>query len=341
MQHYDLVLWQVHKTENDCDIIIRTNNGRAFYCHICPSQFRRSPRATKQYFQCLDLLRSGEEEKDGFYMEDACDWLSKPFEPLIGQLAPSSVVRLGNEMPTLSQYLFPPHFVCGIEATDEKLQPYQLSTQEHGWCSPIVIVDDDFLSDLDQWTQSYHPSDVKICYDRTEDILIKPPTKVIVDGGQDGPVAYFFKRFELSFGPTHAKKELTTCKEIAMAQIPLPPEAWVCRLQGVVRDGNGLMGMLFTWIDKKGVLSRARAAQSSPPLRRRWATQIRESLEKLHQRGIIWGDAKADNILIDRDDNAWVIDFGGSYTLGWVDKEKDGTLEGDAQGLAKIMDILR
>lgn len=60
----------------------------------------------------------------------------------------------------------------------------------------------------------------------------------------------------------------------------------------------------------------------------------------LHYQSIIWGDAKADNILIDTQDNAWIIDFGGSYTLGWVDAEKAGTIEGDMQGLAKIMDII-
>ena len=120
----------------------------------------------------------------------------------------------------------------------------------------------------------------------------------------------------------------------------IPPEALVCHLHGVVRDGTGLAGMLFTWIDKKGVLSQARAGQSSVQLRRRWTTQISGSLERLHELGIFWGDAKAENVLIDRDDKAWIIDFGGSYTPGWVDKEKTGALEGDMQGLAKIMDIL-
>ena len=99
--------------------------------------------------------------------------------------------------------------------------------------------------------------------------------------------------------------------------------------------------MLFKWIDKKGVLSQARAAKNPVQLRRRWATQISRSLDKLHEGGIIWGDVKAENVLIDKDDNAWLIDFGSSYTVVWVDEEKAGTLEGDAQGLAKIMDILR
>ena len=71
--HHDVALWQVHRTEEDCDLIIRTNNGFAFYCQISPAPFQRSPELLKQYFVCLDLLRSGEEEIDDFYVEDACD----------------------------------------------------------------------------------------------------------------------------------------------------------------------------------------------------------------------------------------------------------------------------
>jgi hypothetical protein len=39
-------------------------------------------------------------------------------------------------------------------------------------------------------------------------------------------------------------------------------------------------------------------------------------------------------------DNAWVIDFGGSYTEGWVDQKLMETLEGDEQEVGKILDFL-
>jgi len=45
--------------------------------------------------------------------------------------------------------------------------------------------------------------------------------------------------------------------------------------------------------------------------------QIRETVDSLHDVGVIWGDGKPDNILIhDKIDDAWVIDFGGGYTKG-------------------------
>jgi serine/threonine protein kinase len=98
--------------------------------------------------------------------------------------------------------------------------------------------------------------------------------------------------------------------------------------------------MILHWIDSKSVLSKSRADQSSPQQRKLWADQIGGALEMLHDQDIIWGDAKADNILIDAQENAWMVDFGGSYTVGWVDEDKAGTVEGDMQGLAKIMDLL-
>ncbi|KAL6802693.1 hypothetical protein GGI42DRAFT_324975 [Trichoderma sp. SZMC 28013] len=336
--HWDVALWETHETENDCTLVIRTDNGRAFYCQISPSRFRQSPMFQDQYFRCLNLLRSGEEEDD-FYMEDACDWLSKPFEPLIARLAPCTLKRPGDELPTLAEYLFPPHFVCSLSATDEKLETFEEDSKSHDWGSPMIFVKQDFLDDLDRWTRSYRPNEVAICYDNPRDVLIKPPKRVMIRDRDGSQLEYFFKRFNTSFGLEHAKTELNTHKRIAEAHLPPPPKAFIGHLHGVVRDGNGLAGMLFTWINNKGVLSKARADQSTVLLKARWATQIKDTLEMLHHRNIIWGDAKAENILIDMDDNAWVIDFGGSYTVGWVDEDKAGTLEGDAQGLARILDI--
>ncbi|KAJ4125817.1 hypothetical protein NW765_001591 [Fusarium oxysporum] len=271
----DLAYWQVHDTEDDCDLIIRSNSG-----HVVTQ-------------------------------------------------------------PTLAHYYFPEQtFVCHLKAVDDKLQREQLDTKNPGWSSPIVKFDSDFLTELNQWTQSYTPSQVQICYDRTEDSLIKPPTCINITNQDGQPLKCFFKKFGLSFGPSHAKKELLVLKKITESQIPPPPQAYICRLVGVVREGNGLLGMLLSWIDKKSVLSKTKASASSPELRKRWATQIRNSLDSLHENDIIWGDVKGENVLIDQNDDAWIIDFGGSYTMGWVDEDKTGTLEGDEQGVAKILELL-
>ena len=55
---------------------------------------------------------------------------------------------------------------------------------------------------------------------------------------------------------------------------------------------------------------------------------------------MIWGDAKTSNILIDEKDDAWIVDFGGGQTLGWVDYELVGSKDGDLQALKKILEAL-
>jgi serine/threonine protein kinase len=75
-------------------------------------------------------------------------------------------------------------------------------------------------------------------------------------------------------------------------------------------------------------------------LKKKWSGQIKHTVAQLHRLGIVWGDIKVDNVLIDDNDDAIVLDFGGGNTVGWVDQDKHGTLEGDMQGLGKLLKML-
>ena len=75
--------------------------------------------------------------------------------------------------------------------------------------------------------------------------------------------------------------------------------------------------------------------------RKKWASQIQEMVDLLHNIGVVWGDGKPHNVLIHRDtDDAWLIDFGGSWTDGWVDEELIETPEGDNQAVGRILNFL-
>ncbi|KAK2616636.1 hypothetical protein QQS21_000459 [Conoideocrella luteorostrata] len=79
----------------------------------------------------------------------------------------------------------------------------------------------------------------------------------------------------------------------------------------------------------------------SPKRKEAWATQIRQTVKWLHDIGIIWGDGKADNVLIHPDtDEAWLIDFGGGTTDGWVDEDLADTSDGDDQAVERIYEFL-
>lgn len=63
--------------------------------------------------------------------------------------------------------------------------------------------------------------------------------------------------------------------------------------------------------------------------------------EKTHVGKANFGDdGKARNVIVDDEDAAWLIDFGGGFTEGWVSEELAGTVEGDEEAVKKIVDFL-
>ncbi|KFG78699.1 hypothetical protein MANI_002035 [Metarhizium anisopliae] len=129
-------------------------------------------------------------------------------------------------------------------------------------------------------------------------------SKVAV-GGKDSRTDYISKPFNISFGHDHYKEELMQLKRVAVALATLhpPPDALVYRLHGVFRHGDELEGMSFTWMDENEALCQGRAKRASVELKNRWVDQVERSLHICHREGIIRGHAKAENILIDKDNN--------------------------------------
>ncbi|RMX86800.1 hypothetical protein D0869_02817 [Hortaea werneckii] len=69
------------------------------------------------------------------------------------------------------------------------------------------------------------------------------------------------------------------------------------------------VGLLTTWIDGTKLCNTApkdRQAYSE-----KWSDQVLSTLRKLHKSDIIWGDVNAHNVLIDRQNDAWIIDLDG------------------------------
>jgi tRNA A-37 threonylcarbamoyl transferase component Bud32 len=104
---------------------------------------------------------------------------------------------------------------------------------------------------------------------------------------------------------------------------------------------NCIMGMLLNHIDNEDTLANWIEMRSPPrSLKEKWNRQIKDTVRALHRHGMVWGDVKPDNALIDREQNSWLIDFGGGYNSGYVDKDVVETIEGDLQGVSRMEETL-
>lgn len=326
-------LCHVDEDRHELDLQVR-HNGCLFYLMYHTDYFVRSPDIRAKYLEYLHEIREDEVDQYDF---DAFKWLLKPFEALIPKLAPP-VSR--TEPPTLSQYAFPDFFTCRLDAVDDEFHPKQLDKWDAWRGPPGKEIPADQMRDLQSWTRVYDASQVILCYDRSEDVLVKPPKRVKLSNERgENNSTYFFKSFVENCHQYQVKRELETFKKIKKSNIEAGTH--ISRLHGVVATEDGrILGLLLTWIDApKGPLA-YQYWRRSLEARLRWAAQIRETVAELHKNGVVWGDAKPENILLDKNDTTWVIDFGGGHTPYYVDREKAETVEGDLQGLEKIVEKL-
>jgi hypothetical protein len=165
-----------------------------------------------------------------------------------------------------------------------------------------------------------------------------------VDGNNDGNDAeaslYFFKPVD-STQPPPTKREIELLHKIHT--LGLDKDFRVPQIHALVGYQSSkveCMGMLLTTIPDPVPLTKLLDSEVDESKRKRWAKETERIVSILHENDIVWGDAKADNFLVDKEDHVWVIDFGGSYTDGWVDPELKETLEGDDMGLERIVNGL-
>ncbi|KAJ2976253.1 hypothetical protein NQ176_g5060 [Zarea fungicola] len=328
----------MHQDGQDASFKVR-RNGRVFYIEISPSNFVNSPTMTERYLTYLEVLRSGEEVVGDVYDTDVFEWVMDPFESLFVELAPPPPDDPKQIRVSLQQHLFPEFFVFNLEIINEKLCPRQIFSKTPPFRPSFCRFEEDFLDDLEGWTAFYDPVGIMLSFQNPEDALFKEPRKVLIE---DGKVECFYK-------PCHstvqAVRELKSYKAIAAAGL-YDDQLNLCRVHGVVMDDHDfILGILLSYIDCADRPLSMRVIPEDPndppmSLRQTWMQQLDSTLSSLHEAGIVWGDVKAENILIDHDDHAWITDFGGGYTEGWVDKSLAETMEGDLMGMTKIRTLL-
>jgi hypothetical protein len=153
---------------------------------------------------------------------------------------------------------------------------------------------------------------------------------------------FFFKPVDPT-QPSPTKREILLLHKIH--SLNLSSRINVPTLHALVRSSSktSIMGLLLTPIPEPLTPLTTYLAPSTLPLPKResYAEQIHDIISVLHANKIVFGDAKADNFLIDKDGKLWIIDFGGSYTEGWVEEEDMETEKGDWQGVERVRGALR
>lgn len=107
----------------------------------------------------------------------------------------------------------------------------------------------------------------------------------------------------------------------------------VIQFGGVVLDNNGelVKGLLISFAEKGALIDTLYDGEGKLLwLRReRWARQIIQGLSEIHEAGFVQGDFTLSNIVIDKDDNAKIIDINRrGCPVGWEPPEVAAILDG-------------
>jgi tRNA A-37 threonylcarbamoyl transferase component Bud32 len=157
---------------------------------------------------------------------------------------------------------------------------------------------------------------------------------------QDKEGRTFFFKPVVPHQPGPTKREITLLHKIEKLELDIK----VPKLVGFVSHEDSqceAMGLLLSHIEDPIPLTKLLKPSIPEHKRSAWSTTSERYVRILHENNIVWGDAKADNFMVDKHDDLWIIDFGGSYTEGWVDPEINETVDGDNQGLQKVQEALK
>ena len=141
---------------------------------------------------------------------------------------------------------------------------------------------------------------------------------------------------------SNLEKELASLEKIGNFCLHHHTSIRVPQILGYIKhpEARCIIGFLREWVPGNP-LRKIDIPMTLETKRKKWASQIHEMVNQLHDIGVIWGDGKASSVIIDEKDDAWLIDFGGGFTEGWVEEQLMDTVEGDKQALKKIMEFLR
>jgi hypothetical protein len=309
-------------------------NGVRFELFLSRNKgYINSPNSLSDFNKYFTIISStgkstrGKEDTDG---ERYLRSIAASLFPNLKHLAP--LVKHGEKLP-LDHLFICKVYECEVIFINEKphsvdLRPRTYHHEDHE--------DHEVDTDANQWPfPTFLNSDVEVSHDdpyHTFDIM---PNKIFV-----GDQSLFYKPSSSEQDSIPEIEKFATIEKSGLSV----KELRTSRLCGVVvTEKRQFRGLLYHWIDVKAdgwTLNWAVNEKTPISLRQKWADQIKDTVSKLHELGVIWGNVNAGNVLVDSHDDVVLIGFAGGTTRCWVDKDLGGTVEGDLQGLERMMDFL-
>jgi tRNA A-37 threonylcarbamoyl transferase component Bud32 len=275
---------------------------------------------------------SDEDQDSGSAAVELRNWILSAFADVTAQWAPPNRDPVES---TLHEWYHGPTYFYSLHIKAGKLEPELLETTDDLTSCIEALVPrlnmPKYIQSIDlPWLNA---ADLTV---HSEVSLPEPahPGKLTDADGN----TYFFKPVVPDQAGT-AKREINILQKLTKLDLDIK----VPELLGFVAFDNSkteIMGFLLSHIDSPRPLTKLLKASVPRAKRAEWSTKAEKYVKTLHENDIIWGDAKADNFMVDKDDELWIIDFGGSYTEGWVDPEISETKEGDEMGLEKVVKAL-
>ncbi|PYI29802.1 hypothetical protein BP00DRAFT_427061 [Aspergillus indologenus CBS 114.80] len=304
-----------------------------FIIRLCEKSFQQSPSSLEKFLLLLGRLEGKYEPDEGDALEDMHDWVLEPFVPTFELLLQHKMTRAY----TFDDWLFSETLRYTVIAKDDKLTPVCLAQPERARNADVaadLTIDEGALTADCSIFPIYSPQEIEIpAYTSSMPAV---PRKVFVKGQPS------FLKVVWAGDAKTTIRELSEYAKIHSAGFEA--RVYTSTLNGLIKDGNGcVVGLLLNYIEcgDHGTLDFVNVSDPrNLRLKQKWYDQIEGTLRQLHLHGIVWGDAAATNVLIDEKNNAYLVDFGGGYTPGWVERENSNSTEGDLQGLERIRQFL-
>lgn len=315
------------------------HNTVRFYVRVFADKVRRPGELFDQFQTFVSDINAP--DMDGFI-----DWVWDAMEGVTGTLASASPTR--NSVPLLD-FFSPRTYAFELFNNEGRLCPVQVdySPGEYIQTSPRVRLIDELpersfkppaqvfggrrfatsettiLRSEIPWMHYPHFLASKLIKvdDGLEVMdLCNAPRKVRYVGTEN---VFFFKQALRENG---LKRELEILNQINKMGEPVRTS----RLFGLVFwDGeeNVLMGFLLDC--NEGTTLVIKSKDATTEAQNKWIGQVQSTLGLLHKAGLIWGDASPDNILIDQNGDAVIVDFGGGYCPEHIPQDLQHTKDGD------------